>query len=79
MLTPRLVIYHVGNNADTLGTTLRDRGIHSLGELSKRYHERWGIEELYKVSKALIEVQDFHGKSERGSNKNYKLILSLSR
>ena len=30
------------------------------------YHARWGIEELYKISKVLIDVEDFHGQTERG-------------
>ncbi len=30
------------------------------------FHSRWGVEELYKVSKVFIDVEDFHGKSERG-------------
>ena len=30
------------------------------------YHSRWGIEELYKVSKQLMTVEDFHGRTERG-------------
>ena len=30
------------------------------------YHSRWGVEELYKISKEFIIVDDFHGKSERG-------------
>ena len=30
------------------------------------YHARWGVEELYKVSKRIFEIEDFHAKSERG-------------
>ena len=30
------------------------------------YHSRWGIEELYKISKEFIVIDDFHGKTERG-------------
>ncbi len=30
------------------------------------YHARWGVAELYKVSKRLIEVEEFHAKTERG-------------
>ena len=49
-----------------LGTTLLDRDQYSIEQLSDLYHARWGIEELYKVSKRLMEVEDFHGQSERG-------------
>jgi hypothetical protein len=30
------------------------------------YHARWGVEALYKISKVLIDVTDFHGQSDRG-------------
>lgn len=30
------------------------------------YPGRWGIEELYKVSKRIFIVEDFHAKTERG-------------
>ena len=30
------------------------------------YHGRWGIEELYKVSKRVFVVEDFHARTERG-------------
>jgi hypothetical protein len=30
------------------------------------YHGRWGIEELYKISKHIFVVEDFHAKTERG-------------
>ena len=81
-LSLRLVKYQIGDNAYTLGTTLLNKDIYPVSELSKRYHERWGIEELYKISKALIEVQDFHGKSERGVKQElyaHFVIITLSR
>ena len=30
------------------------------------YHSRWGLEELYKVSKRVVVIEDFHAKTERG-------------
>ena len=30
------------------------------------YHGRWGIEELYKTSRIMIAVDEFHGRTERG-------------
>jgi len=30
------------------------------------YHARWGIEELYKVSKRIFMIEDFHARTERG-------------
>ena len=62
----RLVKYAVSGSAYLLGTTLLDRDQYRIAELSDLYHERWGIEELYKVSKQMIGIEDFHGQSERG-------------
>ena len=62
----RLVRYAVGDTVFILGTTLLDRDRYSIDQLSDLYHARWGIEERYKVSKQLMEIEDFHGQSERG-------------
>jgi hypothetical protein len=46
------------------------------------YHERWDIEELYKISKVLIEVQDFHAQTERGVKQElyaHFVMITLSR
>ncbi len=47
-------------------TTLLDAGHVSAEDLGHLYHGRWGIEELYKVSKRTIAVDEFHGRTERG-------------
>jgi len=62
----RLVKYRYDSTTYVLGTTLLDQNQYSIKELSELYHARWGVEELYKISKELIEVDDFHGKSEQG-------------
>ncbi|MBV1877791.1 MAG: IS4 family transposase [Pseudomonadales bacterium] len=81
-LTLRLVKYQIDDNSFTLGTTLYDKEMYPADELAKLYHERWDIEELYKISKVLIEVQDFHGQSERGVKQElyaHFVIITLSR
>ena len=65
-ITVRLVKYVEAENPYTLATALFDRKKYTLPELSDLYHARWGIEELYKVSKNLLSIEDFHGRSERG-------------
>lgn len=65
-LTLRVVKYEIGGTHYILGTTLLDKKKYSIEQLSSVYHARWGIEELYKVSKQLMRVEDFHGQSERG-------------
>jgi hypothetical protein len=49
-----------------LGTTLLDPVQYPVEDLSDIYHSRWGIEELYKVSKQLMNIEEFHCQSERG-------------
>ena len=62
----RLLRYDAGGNRHMLATTLIDPAKYSLAELSELYHARWGIEELYKISKEVIAVEEFHGQTERG-------------
>ena len=62
----RLVKYTVAATTYTLATTLLDVRQYPIEELSNLYHARWGIEELYKISKQLMAVEEFHGQTERG-------------
>ena len=49
-----------------LATTLLDADDVSADDLGDLYHGRWSIEELYKVSKQTIAVDELHGRTERG-------------
>ncbi len=60
----RLIKYVIDGKCYCIGTTLMDKQ-YSIDVLKDVYHGRWSIEELYKVSKNLVEVDDFHGRSER--------------
>ncbi len=62
----RLIKYTISTTTYTLGTTLLDNHRYPAKEFPDLYHSRWGIEELYKISKVLLDVEDFHGQSERG-------------
>jgi hypothetical protein len=62
----RLLKYQIGDSLFCLGTTLLDRQRYPLQEFIDVYHGRWGIEELYKVSKRIFVIEDFHSKTERG-------------
>ncbi len=64
-LNLRLIKYTHDETEYYLGTTLLADS-YSIADFSDVYHSRWGIEELYKISKKLIGVDDFHGRSERG-------------
>ena len=78
----RLVKYEIAGSAYVLGTTLLDRRMYPVADLLDLYHERWGVEELYKVSKQLIDIEDFHGRSERGVRQElfaHFVLIALTR
>ena len=62
----RLVRYTHGDTTYGLATTLTDARQYPPGDLADLYHARWGVEELFKTSKAFIAVDEFHGRTERG-------------
>ena len=65
MPTPmRLIRYSINGSMYCLGTTLLDPR-HTVQDFADVYHARWGIEELFKVSKRTFKIEDFHGKTER--------------
>jgi len=63
-LRVRLVRYVAGDTEYCLATSLTDRGRFDVRILSDPCHGRWGIEEMYKSGKSVIEW--FHARSERG-------------
>ncbi len=66
-LTLRLLKYERAGTFFCLGTTLVDpQHRYPLHEFMAVYHARWGIEELYKVSKRIFMIEDFHARTERG-------------
>lgn len=62
----RLIKYQIDNETICLGTTLLDQKKYAPQEFLETYHSRWGIEELYKVSKRVFIIEDFHAQTERG-------------
>jgi hypothetical protein len=66
-LKMRLLKYEISGSTFCLGTTLIDsHQQYPIQDFMDVYHSRWGVEELYKVSKCFIDVEDFHAKTERG-------------
>ena len=61
----RLIKYTIAGETYVLATLLMDQKCYPASIFPDLYHSRWGIEELYKISKCFIEVEDYHGKSER--------------
>lgn len=63
----RLIKYEIADSLFCLGTTLiEEPQRYSLQDIKDVYHARWGVEELYKVSKRIFVIEDFHAKTERG-------------
>ncbi len=60
----RLVRITPGKEDIILATTLVDQATYAAGDIGNLYHQRWAIEELYKVSKVTIGVDAFHGRNE---------------
>lgn len=61
----RLIKYTISETTYFLGTTLLDPR-YDADTFPDAYHARWGVEELYKVSKQIIAVEEFHAKTLRG-------------
>jgi len=81
LLALRLVKYTVCGTTYILGTTLFNQQ-YTIKDLSDVYHARWGIEELYKISKNLMVVEDFHGQTERGVKQElfaHFVLITLTR
>lgn len=49
-----------------IATTLTDAARFPLEALSRAYYRRWNVEELYKSSKRMVEIEQFHSKTEHG-------------
>ncbi|RLB63048.1 MAG: IS4 family transposase [Deltaproteobacteria bacterium] len=81
-LSLRLIKYVFDGTTYTLGTTLLDGNLYQKAAFPDLYHARWGIEELYKVSKKLVGVDDFHAQTERGVKQElfaHFVLLTLNR
>lgn len=78
----RLLKYDIAGTVFCLGTTLLDRQRYPLPVFIDVYHGRWGIEELYKVSKCIFNIEDFHSRTERGVKQEifaHFLLITLNR
>ena len=78
----RLIKYVIDGKTYTLGTTLLDGDVYRRSAFPDVYHSRWGIEELYKISKHLIAVDEFHAHTERGVKQElfaHFVLLTLNR
>lgn len=80
-LTVRLIKHKIGNEAYVYATTLISEA-YPKECFAEIYHGRWGIEELYKISKLFIEIEDFHAKTARGVKQElyaHLLLINIAR
>ncbi len=78
----RLVKYTHADTTYTLAVTLQDPVRYPISDLSDLYHQRWGIEEMYKISKSWLSIEQFHAKSERGVKQElyaHFVLITLTR
>jgi hypothetical protein len=81
-LTIRLVKYIIKNQIYVCATTLLDQIKYPANSFSDLYHSRWGIEELYKISKTFIDVEDFHSQTLRTVKQElyaHLLLINIAR
>lgn len=61
----RLLKYQINEAVYILGTTILDPK-YKISDFKDVYHARWGIEELYKISKNTFKIEEFHTRTEQG-------------
>ncbi len=59
--TVRLIRYKFGKEDVFLMTSLLDMDAHPILDIIGLYHERWQIEESYKIKKSRLKIEDFSG------------------
>jgi hypothetical protein len=80
-LTVRLIKHQIDNETYVYATTLMSEA-YPKECFAEIYHGRWGIEELYKISKLFVEIEDFHAKTARGVKQElyaHLLLINIAR
>ena len=80
-LIVRLIKHKINDETYVYATTLISEA-YPKECFAEIYHGRWGIEELYKISKQFIELEDFHAKTGRGVKQElyaHILLINLAR
>ena len=62
----RLIKYFIGDEVYIIATTLLNQEKYKISLFKELYHRRWDIEELYKISKVIMNLENFHSKNQRG-------------
>lgn len=78
----RLIKFTNENKQIIFATTLLEKNNYEIESIYELYHERWNIEELYKISKSILCIEDFHSHNELGVRQEihaHVLLLNLAR
>ncbi|NHB98848.1 transposase, partial [Photorhabdus stackebrandtii] len=81
-ITLRLIKYFHEDVEYIFATTLTHQDHYKAEDFGDLYNQRWEIEELYKLSKSILCVEDFHSHNEKGVNQELQahiLLLNLAR
>lgn len=63
---------------EILCTSLTDSDKYPAEEIKKLYHQRWGIEESYKVFKHRLEIENFTGKTQLAILQDFYIKIFLN-
>jgi hypothetical protein len=77
----RIIRYIINDTEYFLATTILDENITIL-DFQELYHERWAIEEHYKLEKTIMNIEKFHSKTENGVRQELyaaMLLINLTR
>lgn len=78
----RLIKHNDQNGEYILATTLIEKEHYEAKVFHNLYHQRWNIEELYKLSKSILCIEDFHSQSEKGVKQEIQahiLLLNITK
>ena len=81
-ISMRLIKYKINDETYIIGTTLTDSNKYQPDLFKELYHKRWNIEELYKISKIITDLEIFHSKTERGVKQEiyaHFVLINISR
>ncbi|OTA14858.1 hypothetical protein Xvie_03261 [Xenorhabdus vietnamensis] len=59
-----------------------EQDYYKIKDFNDLYHQRWEIEELYKLSKSILCIEDFHSHNEKGVKQELRahiLLINLTR
>ena len=65
VLKLRLLKYTVKDTEYVVGTSILDNNL-NVNQFADTYHSRWGIEEMYKTTKTMMNAEFIRSKNENG-------------